>query len=232
MKISGIIVAAGSGSRMGYIKNKVFMPLLGRQMLLYTLEAFCINEKISDIVLVTNDTEYCKKLVEENELFKVKKIVTGGATRQESVYKGILECEGDYVCIHDGARALVSQEIIDKTIEAALIYGGAAPAVKCKDTLKRIDENGFIAGTVDRDKTVNIQTPQVFLKRDIQKCHKNAINDNLNVTDDCALFEYYGKAVKITEGSYENIKLTTPEDVLLAEKILKERCKNENRTRV
>lgn len=225
MKISGIIVAAGSGSRMGYGKNKVFMPLLGRQMLLYTLEAFCINEKISDIVLVTSEPEYCERLVAENSLLKVKKIVKGGDTRQESVYKGILECDGDYVCIHDGARALVSSDIIDKTIEAALIYGGAAPGVKCKDTLKQIDDKGFISGTVDREKTVNIQTPQVFLKSEIEKCHKNAIDDNLNVTDDCALFEHYGKAVKITEGSYENIKLTTPEDVLLAEKILYERCK-------
>lgn len=222
MKTSAIIVAGGKGSRMGYEKNKVLMPILGQEILIYTIKAFSENKYINDICLVVgvDDLTVCEDLVKTHGLFKVKKIVTGGATRQESVYNGLLNTDADYVCIHDGARALISDDLISRTIEDAFLVGASAPGVKCKDTLKAVDDNGFIKGTVDREKTVLIQTPQVFKKNDILECHKKAINDKISVTDDCALAECYGVRIKITEGDYENIKLTTPEDVVTAEKIL------------
>lgn len=225
MKIDAIITAGGKGIRMGYEKNKVLMPLLDREIIVHTVLAFCENEYIDDICLVVgeDDLTVCEELVRTHGLFKVKKIVIGGSTRQQSVYHGLLNMDADFVCIHDGARALITDDLISKTIEDALKFGAAAPGVKCKDTLKSVDEDGFIKGTVDREKTVLIQTPQVFEKDEILKFHKRAIDDNLSVTDDCALAEYYGRRIKITDGSYENIKLTTPEDILTAEKILKSR---------
>ena len=223
MKTSAIIVAGGKGSRMGYEKNKVLMPVLGQEVIVYTLKAFSENKYIDDICLVVgaDDLTVCENLVKTHGLFKVKKIVTGGRTRQESVYNGLLNTDADIVCIHDGARALISDDLISKTIEDAVSFSASAPGVKCKDTLKSVDDNGFIKETVDREKTVLIQTPQVFKREDILKCHKKAIEDNISVTDDCALAEYYGISIKVTEGDYENIKLTTPEDVLTAERILK-----------
>ena len=167
-----------------------------------------------------DDLTVCEDLVKTHGLFKVKKIVTGGATRQESVYNGLLNTDADFVCIHDGARALISDDLISKTIEDAVLFSASAPGVKCKDTLKAVDDNAFIKATVDREKTVLIQTPQVFKKDEILECHKKAIEENISVTDDCALAEYYGIRIKVTDGDYENIKLTTPEDVLTAERIL------------
>lgn len=225
MKIGAVIAAGGTGSRMGYGKNKILMPVLGREIILYTLKAFSENERIAEIVLVTGeeDLTVCADLVNTHGLFKVKKIISGGSTRQESVRLG-LECiDCDIVCIHDGARCLISERLINDTAAAAAKYGAAAPGVKSKDTLKTVDGDGFISATVDREKTVMIQTPQVFRKNEISECHKKAAEQGISVTDDCALAELYGIKVKITEGEYENLKITTPEDVLTAERILKER---------
>ncbi len=222
LKTSAIIVAGGKGRRMGYEKNKVLMPLLGQEIIVYTLKAFSKNKYIEDIVLVVgaDDLTVCEDLVKTHGLFKVKKIITGGKTRQESVYNGLINTDCDLVCIHDGARTLISDALISETIENAVSFSASAPAVKCKDTLKAVDDDGFIKGTVDREKTVLIQTPQVFKKDEILECHKKAREENISVTDDCALAEIYGIKIKITEGDYENIKLTTPEDILTAERIL------------
>lgn len=225
MKTSAIIVAGGKGSRMGYEKNKVLMPVLDQEVIVYTLKAFSENKYIDDICLVVgiDDLTVCEDLVKTHGLFKVKKIVTGGATRQESVYNGLLNTDADFVCIHDGARALITDDLISKTIQDAYSFSASAPGVKPKDTLKSVDDGGFIKETVDREKTVLIQTPQVFKKDEILECHKKAIKENITVTDDCALAEHYGIRIKITDGDYENIKLTTPEDILTAERILKSR---------
>ena len=210
---------------MGYEKNKVLMPVCGKEIILYTLKAFSDNENIDSICLVTGeeDVTVCRDLVLAHGLFKVEKIVPGGKTRQESVYRGILQTDADFVCIHDGARALIDGELITNTLKDAIEHGAAAPGVKCKDTLKNVSDDGFIAGTVDREKTVLIQTPQIFKKDEILSFHERAKSDGVEVTDDCALAENYGRKIKITEGSYENIKLTTPEDILTAERIIKER---------
>lgn len=225
MKIGAVIVAGGKGTRMGYGKNKVLMPICDKETIIYTLKAFSDNEYIDDICLVTGeeDLTVCRDLVLAHGLFKVKKIIVGGATRQESVYNGLLNIDCDFVCIHDGARALITDDVIKSTIDAAVEFGAAAPGVCPKDTLKSVSADGFIKTTVDRDEIVMIQTPQVFKKDEILAFHETAREKKLTVTDDCALAEYFGVRVKITAGRYDNLKLTTPEDVLMAERIIETR---------
>lgn len=219
MKVTAIIVAAGSGSRMKAGKNKVFLQLCGKSILENTVGVFENLRIIDEITVVTSDVKECQKLLLPYK--KVTKIVCGGATRQESVKCGLLASKGDIAVIHDGARALVRQEEIISAVEAAIKYGAAALGVKCKDTLKMADENGFIRETLDRECIYNIQTPQVFRFDEITDFHQKAqIN---TFTDDCALAESFSKKIKIVDGSYDNIKITTPEDMEVAEKILEKR---------
>ena len=127
--------------------------------------------------------------------------------------------------IHDGARALVTDKEIDTVINDCIKYGAAAVGVPCKDTIKIAGKDGFIKGTVNRETSFLIQTPQAFYTEEIRSLHKKAEMDGFSVTDDCMIAEHYGKSVKISEGSYDNIKLTTPEDVVVAEQIIKRRAK-------
>lgn len=219
MKITAVIVAAGRGTRMGADKNKVFLELSGKTILENTVEVFENCGLINEIVVVTNDIEECKSLLIGFK--KVKSIVAGGSTRQESVKNGLSSTTCDIVVIHDGARALIREQEISETILAAEKYGAAAVGVKCKDTLKKADKNGFIAGTVDREFIYNIQTPQVFKFKEIKRMHSLA--EDKSFTDDCALAESFGTRIKIVDGSYDNIKITTPEDLQIAEKILEKR---------
>lgn len=219
MKISAVIVAAGKGTRMGADKNKVFLTLMGRTILEHTVDVFEKAPIIDEIIVVTNDTGECSVLLSGYK--KVAGIVCGGGTRQESVKNGLMAASGDIAVIHDGARALIKEEEIILAIDAAKKYGAAAVGVKSKDTLKKADQNGFIIKTVDREYIYNIQTPQVFNMRDIRRMHEQA-EGNL-FTDDCALAESFGTRIKIVEGSYDNIKITTPDDLEIAEKILRNR---------
>lgn len=219
MDVSAIIVAAGVGSRMKAGRNKVFLELDGKTVLENTVGVFENCSVIDSVTVVTGDIEECERLL--SGFRKVKKIVLGGATRQESVHCGLLASNGDIAVIHDGARALITSEEIENVVSACVEYGAAALGVKCKDTLKRADKNGFIEATLDREVTYAIQTPQVFYLKEILNFHENAKMNTF--TDDCSLAESCGKKIKIVEGSYENIKLTTPDDMVLAEKILKKR---------
>lgn len=218
MKISAVIVAAGSGTRMKAGKNKVFLKLLGKTVLERTVSVFQECGIIDEIVVVTSDVDEVKRLLSAYK--KVTAITCGGENRGDSVKNGLREATGDFVAIHDGARALIEKEDVEKVIKAAIEHGAAALGVKCKDTLKMADENGFISGTVDRETVYNIHTPQVFGLSAIREMYEKC--DRI-FTDDCALAEKFGVGVKIVEGSYENIKLTTPEDMILAEEILKKR---------
>lgn len=221
MKVTAIIVAAGNGTRMGGVKNKVFLKLGEKTVIEYTLNTFLSCKEIDDIILVTRecDIELCKK-------FKDIRVIAGGKTRQESVYLGLCEAKNsDIVVIHDGARALITSDIIENVVYDAKKYKAAAVGVSSKDTLKSVDENGFIEKTLDRESTYQIQTPQVFYREDILKAHEAAIKDGFSATDDCALYEKYIGKIKVTNGSYDNIKLTTPEDMIIAENILKKRGK-------
>lgn len=235
MKITAVIVAGGKGTRMGAGKNKVFLKIAGREALYYTISAFERNSGVNEIIIVTgrDDIKECSALIERFGFTKVQCVAGGGETRQKSVMNGLLKARGDIVLIHDGARALLTDREIDNSIADCIKYGASAVGVKCKDTLKSADPDGFIAGTVDRGKTYFIQTPQAFRLSDILALHKKAEEDCFEATDDCMIAEHYGLKVKISGGSYENIKLTTPEDMITAEKILREREeKNENWTRL
>ena len=224
MEIYAVIVAGGSGSRMGAEKNKVLLDFCGQAVLRRTVDAFCACDRITNIVVVTrkSDREECSELLYGCGRDLI--YANGGATRQESVYSGLKMCIGaDYVLIHDAARALIDVETINRVIDDCIEYKAAAVGVKCKDTLKSVDGEGFITGTVDREFTYNIQTPQAFLYNDIINAHEKAAEEGYDTTDDCALIEHYGGRIKLTEGSYDNIKLTTPDDMAVGEIILKRR---------
>ena len=221
--VSVIIAAGGRGTRMGAMINKVYMQLCGREVLSYTIEAFEKNSLTDEIIVVTgeNEIELCKSMIAKYGFNKVSAVTVGGSSRRESVYNGIALAVGDIIAIHDGARALISQEEINAVIADCKKYGAAAVGVSIKDTLKSADKNGFITGTVDREKTYSIHTPQVFMRDIIVNAHKKAYEENIEATDDCALVES-SVNIKITKGSYNNIKLTTPEDMIMAENILRE----------
>lgn len=223
-KISCVIVCAGSGTRMGGEINKVFLPLGESTVIDHTINAIAQVFEISEIVLVTRECDILECMEHIKNTSKNIKIIKGGKTRQESVYNGLL-CvkDSDIVAIHDGARALVLPQTVKAVIEDAKKFGASTVGVSSKDTLKLVDEDGFIKETLDREKIFNIQTPQVFNTKEIIKAHEKAIKDGFSATDDCALYEKYIGKVKITEGRYDNIKLTTPDDMETAENILKKR---------
>ena len=233
MKITAVIVAGGKGTRMGADKNKVFLKIMDKEVLYYTISAFEQNKNVSDIIIVTgrNDIEECTSLTEKYSFCKIKCITEGGQERQHSVMNGLMKADGDIVLIHDGARALVTDDEINSSIEDCIKYGASAVGVRCKDTLKSVNSEGFITGTVDRESTYLIQTPQTFYLSKILDMHQKAASEGFSATDDCMIAEHYGVKIKISSGSYDNIKLTTPEDMIVGEGILRKRgAKNENRT--
>lgn len=226
VKVSAVIAAGGKGKRMGADENKVFLKIGEREIILRTVEAFYNNPDIDEIVVVAGEGEYmraAKMLARAGFNDKMRAVTTGGATRRESVKNGIGFTTGDIILIHDGARCLIGGEEISAAVHAAMEYGAAAVGVPCKDTLKSADADGFITGTVDRDKTFLIQTPQAFKREIIMNAHEYADKMNIDATDDCALVEMTGGRIKIVRGRYDNIKITTPDDIVVAEKILEKR---------
>ena len=225
--ISVIIAAGGKGTRMGHSENKVFINLCGKEIIAHTLKAFENHPEIDEIIVVCGEGEHQRvaQTAHENNISKFRISTTGGTTRQESVYAGLAFAQGDYVLIHDGARALIGSEEITRVIADVKKYGAAALGVVCKDTLKQADENGFIKGTLNRETTYHIQTPQAFKKEEIIKAYNKAISEGFIATDDCMIAENDNIRIKITQGSYENIKITTPEDIATAQGILEKRRK-------
>lgn len=224
--VSAVLVAAGSSSRMGGI-DKQFYPLNGIETILRTISAFQSCEKISEIVVVcrAEKTEELYRLVKEKKYDKVSRITAGGESRQQSVFRGIAACDSraEYYAIHDGARPLVTDEIICDCLRGAEEYGAAAAAARCVDTLKRCDEQGFIDCTVDRENLYQVQTPQAFQAKLYRKAMQIAVEQEKDYTDDCQLMEAMGQRVFLTFGSRLNLKLTTPQDFILACAILKMR---------
>lgn len=221
--ITAIILAGGKGKRMGSKISKQYIELKGKPILYYTLTKFINCKEIDNIVLVLpkDEIEYCTKSILEKYSLKVDKIVEGGKERQDSVYNALNEIENsDIVLIHDGARPFVSNKIIKDGIKFARLYGAAAPGVTPKDTIKVKDESGFSKETPNRNTLVSIQTPQVFKLDIIKECHKKVKNDKIAVTDDTMVIEMYNNKVYLYEGDYTNIKVTTPEDLILAEKLV------------
>ena len=217
-----VIVAAGTASRMGGV-DKIMAPLGEIPVILRTIQAFAQCEAIGEIVVVTSP----ERIVPIMELCapykKVTAVVAGGKTRQESVWLGMnaLQNKNGLVAIQDGARPLVTWQVIDRTVRAANAFGAAAPGVPVKDTVKRIN-GGIVAETPDRSNLRAIQTPQVFLFDMLRGALKKAEKEGVQVTDDCAAVERLGMSVKIVEGDERNIKITTPLDLKIAELLLEE----------
>lgn len=221
--VSAILVAAGRGARMGASVNKLLLKIGERYIIEYTIEAFEKCKDIDEIILVINPDDEAV-FAEIAKKYSNTHLVYGGKTRQESVLRGLRAARGEYVAIHDGARALITPELITKVVEDGKKYKAAILGVKSTDTVKITDANGMIISTTDRERTYRAQTPQVFERKKIIFAHENAAG---SVTDDASLFEKLDMRVKMTEGSYENIKLTTPEDLIFAENLLKERAGKE-----
>lgn len=222
--VSAIILAGGRGKRMGKNISKQYILVNGKPILYYTIKRFLECENVDNIVLVLpkDEIDYCKKEVLNKYSLKVDKIVEGGEERQDSVYNALESLEDtDIVLIHDGARPFVSKKIIEEGINNAIKYKAAAPGVMPKDTIKVKDEESLSKETLDRTELISVQTPQVFNFKLIKECHEKVKEENIAVTDDTMVVEYYGHKVFLYEGDYTNIKITTPEDLIIAEYLAK-----------
>lgn len=225
LNCSAVVVAAGTASRMQGI-DKVLAPLGGVPILVRTLRGFQRCADIAEIVVVTREDLLVEisKLCKEYSLDKVSKIVVGGSERMLSVRAGLREVnrEAQLIAIHDGARPFLTNEVLDEVLRQADASGAAAPAVAVNDTIKRA-QDGIVTETVDRSCLWAIQTPQVFQADLIRAAVEKAAQENAQVTDDCSVVERLGMKVVLTAGDRQNIKVTTPFDILLGEAILKER---------
>lgn len=215
---SVLIAAAGNSTRMGG-KNKQFLTFGGKPVLAHTLLSFSAIPEITELVIVTRkeDIPLVENLVRDFSIPKVEKIIPGGNTRQESVFAGLTHITEDIVLIHDGARPFVKEAEIRQLINTLTTCPAAALGVPAKDTVKRVDSDGLVIETLPREELWQIQTPQGFRTKEILAAHQTAVKQGISVTDDCALAEYTGIPVRIVSGSYQNIKITTPEDIPLAE---------------
>lgn len=226
-----VIVAAGSGSRMncgvdenGIPMNKVFLELAGIPVLAHTLLAFEHCSRIGEIVVVTReyDIAACMSLIDEFGITKVTLITAGGKTRQESVMCGLrgIKNNPELVAIHDGARCLIEPDLIEKVIACASACGASAAGIPCKDSLKRVDGRLSIAEDIAREGVWQVQTPQVFRFAEILDAHRRAAEEGFFATDDSSIAQRYGISVQMVESTSLNLKITTQEDLLLAEAYL------------
>lgn len=220
--VSVIIVAAGNSTRMGNV-NKQMLLLEGKPILARSMAAFDNLPLVSEIIVSAREQDIpaVYSMIKEYGINKVKTVVKGGDTRQESVFNAVRVCSefSDFLAIHDGARPLVKAEVIEHTIVTAMQYGAASCAVRVKDTIKQSDENGFIESTPEREKLWAVHTPQVFSFETYRQAMISC-EDSFNFTDDCQLIESVGGKVKLVEDDYSNIKITTPDDLVLAKAIL------------
>lgn len=224
-RVCAIIAAAGKGSRMGAGINKQFIHIEDKPILYYSLTAFASCDEIDDIIISAHkdEVDYIKEnIVAKYKIEKVLNVVPGGKERQESVLNALMAAKGcDIVLIHDGARPFVTHDIIKDGITYAKEFGACACGVTPKDTIKKRSSEGFSQGTLNRAELYNVQTPQCFKYDLIMDCHQKAAKQCIKFTDDTAVVEAYGYKVYLYEGSYSNIKITTPEDLILAQSIIK-----------
>ncbi len=226
MVVHAVVVAAGKGERMGAALPKPFLPLAGVPLFVHTLRSLTRSTLLQKIVLVIA-AEYeplCRQLLEQHGPLRLPMLlVHGGQERQDSVRLGLaaLDPDCDIVVIHDAARPFIEAEIIDASIKSAAEHGGALVAVPARDTIKRVNPQGGVVETVPRHDLWLAQTPQTFRVALIREAHARAHTQGITVTDDVALLEWAGGTVAIVPGDGRNFKLTTPEDVALAEALLK-----------
>jgi len=226
MKIVALIAAAGKGRRMNSRISKPFIPISGKPILAYTIDKFEKCKSIDKIYLIVSpeEKEIChKNILLRYNFSKVQELVDGGDTRQDSIYNGLkaLDKDTDIVVIHDGARPLVEETIIQDSIEKAQKYGAAITVIPIKDTVKKSENNFYISKTLNREEIWRAQTPQTFKYDIILPAYHQAYKDKYLATDDAAILEKYGHKVKLIIGTEENIKITTPFDLIVAEVFLK-----------
>lgn len=217
-----VIVAAGTASRMGGI-DKVMAPLKGEPMIVHTVRAFQNCDVIREIVIVTREDLLAPIMDLCHGFNKVQAVIVGGASRQESVERGLdmMSAGTKLVAVQDGARPLISWQVIDRTVRAANSYGAAAPAVPVKDTIKVV-AGGIVKETPDRSALQAVQTPQVFDLDLLKGALAKARMEDAAITDDCSAVELLGMSVKIVEGDERNIKVTTPMDLKIAELLMED----------
>ena len=228
MTVSALRPAAGMDKRMGQTVAKQFLPLGDRPMLAHTLMVFQRTGVIDEIIpiLSKEDMENClRDVIERYHITKVKTLVVGGKERQDSVYNGLMKLEDEkgVAVIHDGVRPFVTPEMIEESVEMAKKGECVAVGVPLKDTVKEVGKDGMVKNTLDRNSLWAIQTPQTFPVKLLKRVYAESYKHHFYGTDDATLVERTGTKVRVIMGSYENIKITTPEDLLLAEEILKRR---------
>lgn len=224
-----IIVAAGRGTRMGTKESKQYLMLKSKPIIVHTLEKFHQHPLISQIVLVTGkaDIVRCESWIKQYGLQDNVQVVEGGNERQHSVYQGLRAISTPWVLVHDGVRPFVADEHITSCFVTAKEYGAAVLAVPVKDTIKQVNEYGEVIGTPKRESLWAIQTPQAFRASDLVRAHEKASLEGFVGTDDAMLIERLGMQVKVVEGDYSNVKITTPEDLIYAEFITSSNDKGE-----
>ncbi|MEF2624771.1 MAG: 2-C-methyl-D-erythritol 4-phosphate cytidylyltransferase [Angelakisella sp.] len=223
--VSGIILAGGSSTRYGTGENKTLVELLGRPVLEYSLRVFLGSPAVDEVILAARAGEEAtlRALAESLSPEKPVTVVTGGKDRAESVQNALTAAKGERVLIHDGARPLVTKELLEDCLAALAQADGAAVAVASPDTVKLTGADGYVERSTDRSRTYLIQTPQAFYREELLALHR-ALGDGPErgqITDDCMLLERAGRRVKLVPGRRENIKITTPADRELAEFYLK-----------
>lgn len=227
VKLGVVIPAAGQGKRMGASINKQFISLSGQPILAHTLSWFEASEVVTEIVIVGSqgDLGAIQDLVQKQGFKKVVSITLGGEERQESVFEGVkaLSTAIQRVAVHDGARPLLTLEILNRFFTEAEEFSAAIMAIPVKDTIKRVDSQGRVLETPPRESLRAVQTPQVFDRALLEKAHRKAAAAGFLTTDDAGLVEWMGYPVQVFDGSPENIKITTPEDIDFAESILAKR---------
>jgi 2-C-methyl-D-erythritol 4-phosphate cytidylyltransferase len=227
-RVAAVVPAGGSGTRMGADVPKQFLLLGGVPMLLHSLRVFDRAPSVDTVILVVPRDERRRALTDVIERYgvkKVQKVIAGGETRQQSVYNGLKETDPDVeiVVVHDAVRPFVTEDLIEQSIEAARKGSGAIVAVPMKDTPKQAGLDRQIQRTLDRNQLWMAQTPQTFRRDVLLEAYEKAATENLQATDDAALVERLGHKVGIVAGSWENIKITTSEDLIIAEAILASR---------
>lgn len=225
MKVAAIIPAAGLGRRMQHNTPKTYLSLAGKPILVHTLEVFEIVSEVHEVVVVVHpdDLDFCQEeIIATSRFKKVLRLVPGGKERQDSVYNALKvlrkeEDEIEIILVHDGVRPFVTPEQVRRVVAAARRWGGAILGIPCQDTLKRVNAKGEVVATMDRKDFWQVQTPQAFQAPLLYRAYQEAMSRGFYATDDAALVEALGQAVMVVPGSPLNLKITTPDDLKLAE---------------
>ncbi len=221
--VTAIIPAAGASRRMGTNTNKIFLELGGESILIRTLKTFSKSARIGLLIVVTNEIEAVTEILSATPNLKSWLVTAGGNERQYSIANGLklVPADSEIILVHDAARPLIELQTIENVIDAAEKFGGAIAAVPEKNTIKIMDAAGFVKSTPNRADLVEVQTPQGFKREILLKAYAQAETDKFLGTDDASLVERIGGKIKIVPSTYKNIKITTPEDIIIAENFLR-----------